>query len=646
MNHPGPPRVVAVGDDVELAPRDPDPTADYAWSVADTPPGSTATVGDAPVVTFVPDRPGRYRLRLVDPESVHELTLRAFPASYAPSGRDDGRSAARDLTVPDAQDGAPSAPYPDATPAGDRGRPRLRLDATVGTESVVVEASPRPHPDDPRGPGALAVEFLLDDRDACSLDDPAVTVDGHRLVVDRSALDGRQRVHAVAVDPGGSGQGGYSVPDAVTLAVEDDAVAVERPNDPPAWALDATVYEVYVRSFADPDEGQSPLADVTERLSSLEDLGVDTLWLTPVVQHDGFAHGYNATDLFAVADDLGTRAEYETLVERAHDRGMRVLFDLVCNHSAREHPFFRDAEDDPESPYRDWYEWTDAGAPATYFEWPYVANFDFTTLAVRRHLLDVVDEWAPLVDGFRVDMAWAVPTPFWREVRDRVTAHDPEFLLLDETIPYVPEFSHLCFDVHFDSTLYFRLRQVGRGHEPASALVAAVEERRRSGFPDHAGFLSYAENHDETRYLAECGRPAARAAAGAVATLPGVPMIYGGQETAQLGRRDQIVWDEAAVDGELRRHVARLLDAHHRVDSLAPGASLDAVGAAVHSGPAADRVVAFGRGGRVAVVLNFGETPATVGLDAPVDPVDLLTGDEVGVPAGVRVRDVVVLERR
>jgi glycosidase len=641
VNHPGPPRFVAVGDEVELAPRDPDPAATYRWSVDAAPEGSRVTVGSDPVTRFVPDVPGRYRLRLDDPETTHVLTVRAFPAPYRPDRAEGWSGDPHETTVPDPNGAGPTAPYPDSTPSGGGGRPRLRLDADVTDDEVVVHAGVSPHPDDPRDPGAFAVSFVLDDRDALSFDDPAVTVDGHDLRIDRSTLaPGTQRVHAVAVGES------YSVPDAVAVDVAPDgAVTVDRPNDPPEWGLDATVYEVYVRSFADPDEGQSRLSYVTERLPYLDDLGVDTIWMTPVLQHDGYPHGYNTVDFFTIADDLGTREEYEELVARAHDRGMKVLFDLVCNHSAREHPFFEDAYENPDSPYRDWYEWQEDGEPGTYFDWPFIANFDFSTLAVRRHLLDAVDEWAPLVDGFRVDMAWAVPNPFWREVRDRVKAIDPDFLLVDETIPYIPEFANLTFDVHFDSTLYFRLRQVGQGHEPASAVLDAVEERARAGFPDHAGFLAYAENHDETRFLAECGRPAARAAVAAVATLPGVPLVYGGQETAQLGRRDQLVWDEDVVDHDLQAHVRRLLHTHRRVDAFHPDASVDPVGATVVDGPDPDRVVAFGRGGRVVVVLNFGDDPATVTLDRDVDCVDLLTGDEVGTPEGVRVGDAVVLER-
>ena len=269
MNHPGPPRFAAVGDELELAPRDPDPEATYRWSVAAAPEGSRATVGSAAVTTFVPDVPGRYRIRLTDPQTTHTLTIRAFPATYRPPSGEGWSGDARDTSVPGPNDGGPTAPYPDSSPPEGGGRPRLRLDADVADETVVVRAQPNPHPDDPRDPGAFAAEFVLDDRDALSLDDPSVTLDGHDLRIDRAALDpGRQRVHAVAVGES------YSVPDAVTLDVgADGSVAVERPNDPPAWGLDATVYEVYVRSFADPDEGQSRLADVTERLAYLDDLG-------------------------------------------------------------------------------------------------------------------------------------------------------------------------------------------------------------------------------------------------------------------------------------------------------------------------------------------------------------------------------------
>jgi len=650
MHHPGPPRFLAVGESVELAPRDPDPGATYRWSVADAPEGSRVALGDAPVERLEPDVPGVYRVELDAPDRVHRLTVRAFPADTAVD-RPEGTSA----SGPRSGSGEETAGSAGVSGSGSRrgesdghgGRPRVRLEGGRDGDTVRLRADARPHSDGDVAPG---VEFYVDDRDPAA----ELTVEGNAATM--AVPDAPVRIHAVPVADQ------YGVADAVQVHPDG---SVERLYDPPAWADDATLYELFVRAFtpgaAERDLGaeigepgasvegeDSAFGAIADRLDDIAALGVDTLWLTPVLEHDGAPHGYNVTDFFAIASDLGTREDYEALVEAAHDRGMRVLFDLVCNHSARDHPFFRAAVDDPDSEYRDWYDWRAEGEPETYFGWEHIANFDFDCLAVRRHLLDAVDEWAPLVDGFRCDMAWAVPDAFWREIRDRVKASDADFLMLDETIPYVAEFHEGMFDVHFDTTLYFTLRQIGRGHEPASAVLEAVEERSRVGFPDHAEFMLYLENHDETRYLEACGREATLAAAGALATLPGVPMLYAGQETGSLARRGPV--DHGAVDEALYDHYRTLLSARKRVPALGDGHLERTDYRAARTGD----VVAYVRsadGGsgdagpdRVVVVLNFGTDPARVAVDEPARAHDLVT--DAPVPAdgdGYLVDDVVVL---
>ncbi|MFB6140752.1 MAG: alpha-amylase MalA [Halosimplex sp.] len=669
MHHPGPPRFAAVGDEIELAPRDPDPSATYQWTIAAAPADSRATVGDEPVEDLTPDVPGRYVAALDAPDGRHELTVRAFPGSLAHAGGEGayGRSGDRGVTdesaeatgVSASEDAEGSAREGDPeTVSNAGGRPRLSLSATVEGDRVVVRADPQSYPDGPERVGDLAVEFLLDDRDGVERD--RVERDGREFAVPLDAVGDRLRVHAVAV-----GEYGYSVPDSVDLRRDGaDSIDVRRPYDPPSWAEDSVIYEIYVRTF--PGQEYDAAADersvfdvIRERLDYVADLGADAVWLTPVLENDHAPHGYNITDFFALADDLGTREDYERLVEAAHDRGLRVLFDLVCNHSAREHPYFQAAVADPESEYREWYEWRGPTEPETYFDWEHIANFDFTHLPVRRHLLDAVDEWAPLVDGFRCDMAWAVPNGFWREVHDRLKERDDGFLLLDETIPYIADFQAGCFDEHFDSTTYAALRRVGHG-EPADAVLDAVEDRARSGFPDHAGFMLYAENHDETRYLVECGRPEAEAALGALFTLPGAPMVYAGQEFGQRGKRDDLAW--AHADESLREYVAALAEARHEVRALAADATLERVDYAVRDGWD-DRVVAFRReaaggpgsgsdpdadgedrpGEAVVVALNFGDEPATVDLGATAGAVDLVTGESVGVGDGIRVDSAAVV---
>ena len=661
MKHPGRPRVCAVGEAVELAPRDPDPSADYEWRLVRAPEGSTASVGEGAVQRFGPDVAGRYLLRLDAGDTSHDLSVHAFAAETRPSvGEREGYSAAEaaaDGALTGDPDGtAPGEAAGSARPSrdgdGDVERPRVRLRTAVGDDEVRVEAEVRPRGGGVAGGDDLPrVEFMIDDRD--DLADSDVTVEGRTLRVPRERLPERARIYAVpvtgraygvqdAVDvrrtgAGDDAAGGVAGEDArsdADAATDGDGIAVARPYDPPEWALDSTIYEVYVRTFAESDRGGSPLTAIRERLDDLADLGVDTLWLTPVLQHDGAPHGYNITDFFSVAADLGGREAYEVLVEAAHDRGMSVLFDLVCNHSARDHPRFRDAYGNPDSEYRSWYEWRESGEPGTYFDWELIANFEFASLAVRRHLLDVVDEWAPLVDGFRCDMAWAVPNGFWMEVHDRVKAADSEFLLLDETIPYIPDFQAGLFDMHFDSTTAFAVREVGAGNEPAEGILDAVEGRRRVGFPEHASFMLYHENHDESRYLASYGEAAARAAAGALTTLPGAPMVYAGQETGQLGRRDRL--DHANVREDLRDHYRRLLALRDDHPALTHRADLSRIDYAVPEGDP-DSVVAYRReaadGTAVVAALNFAAGAAEVRLSESVDGTDLVTGEAVGVDA-------------
>ena len=671
MHHPGPPRFLATGERTELAPRDPNPDATYAWRVADAPPGSEATVGDESVTEFTPDVPGRYLLGLDAPDGDHLLTVRAFPASY--EGVDVSGGSGTAIRDRDADDG------PIDYAARERhegvGRPRVELDASVAYEegadsesesagAAVFTAVATPNPESALDADDLSVTFVVDDRDVATAvetgrtnprDALRVSDDGGELRVPLDAVPERLRVHAVAVAHDPDGDPRVSVADAAAVvrgqSAADDAggeaaltpgapdFETVRLNDPPAWTRDASVYEIFVRTFADADEGAAFDA-IAERIPRIAELGVDTLWLTPVLGHDGKPHGYNIVEFFDTADDLGDRADFEALVETAHDHGMRVLFDFVANHTARDHEWFRDAYRNPDSPYRDRYEWQESGEPGTYFDWELIANLNHANLDVRRFLLDVIDEWAPLVDGFRCDMAWAVPDSFWRELRDRVKDIDREFLLMDETIPYIPGFHEGMFDVHFDATLYFQLRQVGRGAEPAASVLDAVDQRAEIGFPDHAEFLQYIENHDETRYRVECGDAAAAAAGAAIMTLPGVPMVYAGQEIGQRGRRDAIAWDHARED--VRDRYEDLLATRRDHPALGPAGDVSRVDYHVASGDLSERpivasgdvhpddVVAFRRRDgdeALVVVLNFAPAEASVAVEADHGERDLVSGE-------------------
>jgi len=523
------------------------------------------------------------------------------------------------------------------------GRPRVRLDGRRESDEIVVTATADAAPD-----GSVpSVEFHLDDRDGLTRD--AVTIDGETLRAPADALPELSRVHAVAVAER------HSIADTLTVHAERTGerprpISIDRPADPPAWVHDATIYEIFVRAFAG-DTVDTTFEAIERRVPYLASLGIDAVWLTPVCESPT-RHGYHITDLFDTATDLGTREEFASLVDRLHDAGIRVIFDLVINHTSRDHPAFQlHRAGVPE--YADHYErvpaeqdttgvdWAGDDAPGHYFTWSKIPNLNYDSLAVREWMLDVVDEWEPLADGFRCDVAWGVPHGFWKEVRERLKAHDDEFLLLDETVPRDAAFRENEFDVHYDTDLYAALREIGIGDAPASSLLDALDDSRRHGYPDEALHLRYVENHDEDRYATDCNDGSLRPAVAATFTLPGVPMIYYGQERGVPVDRGTMRWHDGDADlTDFHRRLVTLRNEHPAL--RAPG--VEPVACDVHTGDP-DRVVAYERSTedeRLVVVLNFGPESAIVTPDRAVEHTDPF-GECVRTGDGIRVDDIAVL---
>ncbi|MCU4717717.1 alpha-amylase family glycosyl hydrolase [Halobacteria archaeon HArc-curdl5-1] len=433
------------------------------------------------------------------------------------------------------------------------------------------------------------------------------------------------------------------------------------------------MYEIFVRSFVG-DSGVT-FERLEERVPYLEWLGIDMLWLTPVLESRSAAmgddaehgpHGYDIVDYFDVAPDLGTREDFESFVAACHDAGIHVLFDLVVNHTAREHPAFQQSARGV-SEYAGWYTWQDTEEVFVserireestgeveqvydhYFDWWTLPNLNYDSLAVREHVLDVVDEWAEVVDGFRCDVAWGVPHGFWKEVRKRVrdehSAFDGDFLLLDETVPRDPHGGELEFDMHYDTGHYYGLREIGRGERPADDLLDVAESPAVDGIREDYVPMRYVDNHDEDRYLEECGRDALLTAVTATFTLPGVPMVYYGQETGLTETRADMNW--VSGDRELARYVRALIETRESTPALIDG-DVEPVECTVLDGDP-DRVTAFGRDGdeRLLVVLHFGDGTAEVELPEAVAETDVVTGEPVATEDSVAtVENAAVLRAR
>ena len=221
------------------------------------------------------------------------------------------------------------------------------------------------------------------------------------------------------------------------------------------WYKEAVVYCVQVDLFADSDgDGCGDLPGLIDRLDYLSRLGVTCLWLNPIHPSPRRDDGYDVADYYAVDPRIGSLGDFAELTLQARERGMRIVIDLVVNHTSDEHPWFRAARSDPSSPYREWYVWSEKEPPdrrqgivfpgeqtETWTfddaakEWYYHRFYDFqpdlnwSNPAVRAEIKKVMGFWLQMgVAGFRVDAA-----PF---VLEQVSAgHDPgpmDFSILDD----------------------------------------------------------------------------------------------------------------------------------------------------------------------------------------------------------------------
>jgi maltose alpha-D-glucosyltransferase/alpha-amylase len=219
---------------------------------------------------------------------------------------------------------------------------------------------------------------------------------------------------------------------------DDFGHARALPADP-TWFQRAVFYEVLVRAFYDHDaDGSGDLRGLTQRLDYLEWLGVDCLWLPPFYDSPLRDGGYDIRDFYRVLPDVGTVDDFVALLDAAHQRGIRVVTDLVMNHTSDQHPWFQASRRDPDGPYGDYYVWSDTDQRyldarvifvdteesnwtfdpvRRQFYWhrffSHQPDLNYANPRVRQEMLNVIRFWLDLgIDGFRLD---AVPYLFEAE---------------------------------------------------------------------------------------------------------------------------------------------------------------------------------------------------------------------------------------
>lgn len=323
---------------------------------------------------------------------------------------------------------------------------------------------------------------------------------------------------------------------------------------------DAVIYEVFVRAFTP----EGTLQALVPRLDELRELGVTTLWLMPIHpigeerRKGTLGSPYSIRDYKAVDPAYGSVEDVRALVAAAHARGMTVILDLVANHTAWDHPWV--------TAHPEWYRRDASGAithpPGT--DWTDVAQLDHDHPEVRAALRRTMRFWVEDVgvDGFRADVAELVPADFWREAIAELRAIRPVLMLAEGAAPWLHE---VGFDLTYAWTTYHAKKRVWQG-APADTLAALVlAEADR--YPVRQR-LRFTTNHDETAWddtpLALFGGTrGAQAAFVLAATLPGVPLVYNGQEVGDpqripLFERTTIDWAADPAMRAFTRDVLRL----------------------------------------------------------------------------------------
>jgi maltose alpha-D-glucosyltransferase / alpha-amylase len=308
--------------------------------------------------------------------------------------------------------------------------------------------------------------------------------------------------------------------------------------DDPLWYKTAVFYELYVRGFQDGSgDGGGDFRGLTERLDYLQWLGIDCIWLLPIFPSPLRDGGYDVSDYFSILPGYGTLGDFYEFLEAAHDRGIRVIADLVMNHTSDQHPWFQEARR-PGSPKRDWYVWSDTDQryldarvifvdtessnwtwdpEAQAFYWhrffSHQPDLNYANPEVQEAMLEVIRFWLDMgLDGFRLD---AVPYLFEREgtdcenlpetheflkrVRKEVDSKYENKLLLAEAnqwppdvIPYFGDGDecHMAFNFPVMPRMFMALRR-----EDRTPIIEIMN--RTPKIPDTAQWGLFLRNHDE-----------------------------------------------------------------------------------------------------------------------------------------------------
>jgi glycosidase len=319
----------------------------------------------------------------------------------------------------------------------------------------------------------------------------------------------------------------------------------------PKWVKEGIIYEIYVRSFT--KEGN--FKGVTKRLDELKDLGATILWLMPIYpvgqlnKKGELGSPYAVKDYYGINHEFGTGDDLKELITEAHKRGMKLILDVVLNHTSWDNELIKT--------HPDWYTKNDKGE-ITYpigTDWSDVADLNYDSKELRNYMKEMLAHWIKEydVDGFRCDVAELVPTDFWEETHEYLLKQKEIMMLAEGTLP---EYHIKSFDMTYAWNTYDVIKNIVDGKQTPEAFYSLLKNESYS-FPQNSLRMRFSENHDKDRAVGYFGKDEAKAFAVIMNTIPGAAMIYNGMEAGDsvkpsLFDKYDIPWDKISYADEFR----------------------------------------------------------------------------------------------
>ena len=341
------------------------------------------------------------------------------------------------------------------------------------------------------------------------------------------------------------------------------------------WYSNCVFYELFVRSFKDSNgDRYGDFKGVTSKLDYLKDLGIGAVWLMPIHDSDEHTNNYDPVDLMAVDPTYGTMEDFLELLDEAHKRGIRIILDLVLNHTSSKHPFFVDASKNKNSPYRDWYIFSDEkpeGAWSKYWQkcetgWYYAyfaaskPDMNFRNPKVLDYYKQVVKFWLDKgVDGFRYDAVTMLvengdgnfkhqPESFavFRELRAFMDENYPDrnvFTVAEAEPDYVQYLGngndtfHAVFNFKYNNTVIRTVKNGKPYTNKGTSMIETIAKGYAKDLKDKIGgfygtLLSSHDSYGGNRPFQQLdGNVGKTKLVGTIyLTLPGIPFVYYGEE--------------------------------------------------------------------------------------------------------------------